>query len=128
MKFNEQWLREWVNPALSSEELGHQITMAGMEVDAIEPVAGAFNGVVVGEIVEAEQHPDADKLRVCKVSAGGDELLQIVCGAPNARAGLKAPTFSPMVQYPSSTRATASATLALSLVSCLSHRPSSNSR
>ncbi|MEM1404539.1 MAG: phenylalanine--tRNA ligase subunit beta, partial [Pseudomonadota bacterium] len=91
MKFNEQWLREWVSPPLSSEELGHQITMAGMEVDAIEPVAGAFNGVVVGEIVEAEQHPDADKLRVCKVNAGDDELLQIVCGAPNARVGLKAP-------------------------------------
>ncbi len=91
MKFNEKWLREWVNPALSSEELGHQITMAGLEVDAIEPVAGAFTGVLVGEIVEAEQHPDADKLRVCKVNAGDGEPLQIVCGAPNARVGLKAP-------------------------------------
>ncbi|GAB5412809.1 MAG: phenylalanine--tRNA ligase subunit beta [Congregibacter sp.] len=91
MKFSEQWLREWVSPELSSEELGHQITMAGLEVDAIEPVAGDFSGVVVGEILDAEQHPDADKLRVCRVDAGLDEPLQIVCGAPNARKGLKAP-------------------------------------
>ncbi|MEE4110905.1 MAG: phenylalanine--tRNA ligase subunit beta, partial [Halieaceae bacterium] len=91
MKFSEQWLREWVNPALTSEALGEQITMAGLEVDAIEPVAGGFDGVVVGEIIAAEQHPDADKLRVCRVNAGTGEELQIVCGAPNARAGLKAP-------------------------------------
>ncbi|MDP5072115.1 MAG: phenylalanine--tRNA ligase subunit beta [Congregibacter sp.] len=91
MKFSEQWLREWVNPALSSEALGHQITMAGLEVDAIEPVSGAFTGVIVGEIIEAVQHPDADKLRVCTVDAGNGNTLQIVCGAPNARAGLKAP-------------------------------------
>ncbi len=90
MIISEQWLREWVNPALSTEELAHQITMAGLEVDAIDPVAGEFSGVVVGEIISAEQHPDADKLRVCEVDAGG-ERLQIVCGAPNARAGLKAP-------------------------------------
>jgi phenylalanyl-tRNA synthetase beta chain len=91
VKFSEQWLREWVNPALDSEALGHQITMAGLEVDAIEPVAGAFTGVVVGEITEAVQHPDADKLRVCTVDAGTGNTLQIVCGAPNARVGLKAP-------------------------------------
>ena len=90
MKISEQWLREWVNPALTSEELCHQITMAGLEVDAIEPVAGAFSGVVVARIISAEQHPDADKLRVCLVDAGG-ETLQIVCGAPNARAGLRVP-------------------------------------
>ena len=90
MKISEQWLREWVNPALTSEELCHQITMAGLEVDAIEPVAGAFSGVVVARIISAEQHPDADKLRVCQVDAGG-ETVQIVCGAPNARAGLRAP-------------------------------------
>jgi phenylalanyl-tRNA synthetase beta chain len=91
VKFSEQWLREWVNPALSSEALGHQITMAGLEVDAIEPVAGDFKGVVVGEILDAQQHPDADKLRVCTVDAGNGNTLQIVCGAPNARVGLKAP-------------------------------------
>jgi phenylalanyl-tRNA synthetase beta chain len=87
---SEQWLREWVNPELGSEDLAHQITMAGLEVDAIEPVAGAFSGVVVAEILSAEQHPDAEKLRVCQVNAGA-ETVQIVCGAPNARAGLKAP-------------------------------------
>ncbi len=90
MKISEQWLREWVSPALTSEELAHQITMAGLEVDAIEPVAGAFSGVVVARIVSAEQHPDADKLRVCQVDTGS-ETVQIVCGAPNARAGLIAP-------------------------------------
>ena len=90
MKISEQWLREWVSPALSTEELAHQITMAGLEVDAIEPVAGEFSEVVVAQIISAEQHPDADKLRVCQVDAGG-ETVQIVCGAPNARAGLKAP-------------------------------------
>ena len=87
MNISEQWLREWVSPDLTTEELAHQITMAGLEVDAIEPVAGEFTGVVVAEIVSAEQHPDADKLRVCEVNAGG-ETVQIVCGAPNARAGL----------------------------------------
>ncbi|TDG13546.1 phenylalanine--tRNA ligase subunit beta [Seongchinamella unica] len=90
MIISEQWLREWVSPELSSEDLAHQITMAGLEVDAIDPVAGEFSGVVVAEIVSAEQHPDADKLRVCQVNTGS-ETVQIVCGAPNARAGLKAP-------------------------------------
>lgn len=90
MIISEQWLRAWVNPALSTEELAHQLTMAGLEVDAVEPVADKFSGVVVGEILSAEQHPDADKLRVCEV-ATGDGTVQIVCGAPNARAGLKAP-------------------------------------
>lgn len=90
MIFSEQWLREWVNPNLSAEMLAEQLTMAGLEVDAITPVAGAFEGVVVAEIVSAEQHPDADKLRVCTVNAG-EETVQIVCGAPNARVGLKAP-------------------------------------
>ncbi|HAN27300.1 MAG TPA: phenylalanine--tRNA ligase subunit beta [Haliea salexigens] len=90
MKISEQWLREWVNPSLSTEELAHQITMAGLEVDAIEPVAGKFSNVVVAEIIEAVQHPDADKLRVCMVNAGA-ETVQIVCGAPNARAGIKVP-------------------------------------
>lgn len=90
MKISEQWLREWVNPDIDTQALAHQLTMAGLEVDAVEPVAGAFSGVVVGEIVSAIQHPDADKLRVCQVNAGG-ESLQVVCGAPNARVGLKAP-------------------------------------
>lgn len=92
MKFSEQWLREWVNPAISTEQLSAQLTMAGLEVDAVAPVAGPFTDVLVGEIIEAVQHPDADKLRVCKVSVGQGEPLQIVCGAPNARVGLRVPT------------------------------------
>ncbi|WP_345843010.1 phenylalanine--tRNA ligase subunit beta [Shewanella algae] len=89
MKFSESWLREWVNPAISRDELTHQITMAGLEVDDVIAVAGDFSGVVVGEVVECGQHPDADKLRVTKVNVGGEELLDIVCGAPNCRQGLK---------------------------------------
>ncbi|WP_045046568.1 phenylalanine--tRNA ligase subunit beta [Rouxiella chamberiensis] len=89
MKFSELWLREWVNPAISSEELSEQITMAGLEVDGVDAVAGAFHGVVVGEVVECGQHPNADKLRVTKINVGGDRLLDIVCGAPNCRQGLK---------------------------------------
>ncbi|TQV84251.1 phenylalanine--tRNA ligase subunit beta [Exilibacterium tricleocarpae] len=90
MKLSESWLREWVNPNLNTAELVEQITMAGLEVDATEAVAGAFSGVVVGEILSVEQHPNADKLRVCQV-AGGAEVAQVVCGAPNARAGIKVP-------------------------------------
>ena len=88
MKFSEAWLRQWVDPSLSSEELLFQLTMAGLEVDGTEPAAQSFSGVVVGEIVSAQQHPDADKLRVCEVS-DGSERFQVVCGAPNARSGLK---------------------------------------
>ncbi|NLS12949.1 phenylalanine--tRNA ligase subunit beta [Vibrio sp. SM6] len=89
MKFSESWLREWVNPAITTDELTHQITMAGLEVDDVLPVAGSFNGVKVGYVVECGQHPDADKLRVTKVDVGEEELLDIVCGAANCRQGLK---------------------------------------
>tara|TARA_R110000851_G_scaffold90253_3_gene196925 strand:+ start:32893 stop:35280 length:2388 start_codon:yes stop_codon:yes gene_type:complete len=89
MKFSESWLREWVNPSVSRDALSHQITMAGLEVDGIDAVAGDFSGVVIGEVVECGQHPDADKLRVTKINVGGDELIDIVCGAPNCRLGLK---------------------------------------
>ena len=93
MKFSESWLREWVNPAISSDELAHQITMAGLEVDAVEPVAGEFTGVLIGEVVECGPHPDADKLQVTKINLGPDfndgELVDIVCGAKNCRLGLK---------------------------------------
>lgn len=89
MKFSTTWLDEWVNTGLSTEALAELITMAGLEVDGIEPVAGDFNQVVVGEVVECGQHPDADKLQVTKVNVGNDELLDIVCGAPNCRTGLK---------------------------------------
>lgn len=91
MKLSESWLREWVNPALTTDALVEQITMAGLEVDSVEPVAGEFTGVVVGEIVSVEQHPDADKLRVCQVAGHPDGVQQVVCGAPNAREGIKVP-------------------------------------
>ncbi|TRW49851.1 phenylalanine--tRNA ligase subunit beta [Aliidiomarina halalkaliphila] len=89
MKFSEQWLREWVNPQLSTEALAEQLSMAGLEVDGVEPVAGEFTGVVVGQVVACEQHPNADKLRVTKVDIGADEHLDIVCGASNCRTGIK---------------------------------------
>ncbi|TCK18124.1 phenylalanyl-tRNA synthetase beta subunit [Thiogranum longum] len=91
MKFSEAWLREWVNPDLETAQLAEQLTMAGLEVDSIEPAAGEFSGVVVAEVLSVEAHPDADKLRVCQVSTGEGEPLQIVCGAPNVRAAMKAP-------------------------------------
>ena len=89
MNFSEKWLRVWVNPAIDTQALSEQLSMAGLEVDGVEPAAAEFTGVVVGEVVECGQHPDADKLRVTKVNVGGDELLDIVCGAPNCRQGLK---------------------------------------
>lgn len=94
MQFPESWLREFCNPALSTEALAELLTMSGMEVEALTPVAPPFTNIVVAEIVEAQQHPNADKLRVCKVLAGEHSPhgpLQIVCGAPNARAGLRVP-------------------------------------
>ncbi|NMF90522.1 phenylalanine--tRNA ligase subunit beta [Aromatoleum petrolei] len=91
MQFSEQWLRSLVNPPLDSEALGHLLTMAGLEVEESAPVAPPFTGVVVARIVEAEKHPNADKLKLCKVDAGQGELLQIVCGAPNAAVGMKVP-------------------------------------
>jgi phenylalanyl-tRNA synthetase beta chain len=90
MKISESWLREWVNPPVSTDQLVQQLTMAGLEVDAVTPVAGVFSGVVVAHIISAEPHPDAQKLRVCQVDAGGSPI-QIVCGAANARAGIKVP-------------------------------------
>lgn len=87
MKFSERWLREWVNPDLSTEALVEQLTMAGLEVDGLEPAAGEFDKVVVGKVVACEQHPDADKLRVCTVE-DGDASYNVVCGAPNAREGI----------------------------------------
>lgn len=92
MKFSEQWLRTWVNPPVGTEELAEQLTMAGLEVDAITPVAETFHEVVVGEVLEVAPHPDADKLRVCRVDVGTGAPLQIVCGAPNVQVGMKAPT------------------------------------
>ena len=90
MKFSENWLRSLVDLKAPRAELAHRLTMAGLEVEGIEAYDASLAGVVVAEIVGAEKHPQADKLQVCRVNAGGEEL-QIVCGAPNARVGLKAP-------------------------------------
>lgn len=90
MKFSENWLREWVNPDISTDELVAQLTMAGLEVDSVEPAANKFTGVVVGEVLSVEKHPDADKLNVCQVS-NGKENFQVVCGAPNVAGGQKVP-------------------------------------
>ncbi|MDR0672949.1 MAG: phenylalanine--tRNA ligase subunit beta [Zoogloeaceae bacterium] len=91
MQFSENWLRTFVNPPLDTGALAHLLTMAGLEVEETHPVAPPFTGVVVACIVEAEKHPNADKLKLCKVDAGTGELLQIVCGAPNAAVGMKVP-------------------------------------
>ena len=90
MIISEQWLRTWVSPQVTTDALSHKLTMIGLEVDSIAGAADGFSGVVVAQIIAAEQHPNADKLQVCTVNAG-DETVQIVCGAPNARAGLVAP-------------------------------------
>jgi len=91
MQFSESWLRQYVNPLLDSKALGHAMTMAGLEVEEQHSVAPPFTKIVVAQILSAEQHPDADRLRVCKVDAGTGQELQIVCGAPNARIGIKIP-------------------------------------
>ena len=89
MKISEKWLRTWVNPEISTDELVSLLTMAGLEVDAVENIGAALEGVVVGQIEKTEPHPEADKLQICSVNVGGEENLQVICGAPNAREGLK---------------------------------------
>lgn len=94
MQFPESWLREFCNPPLNTQQLADLLTMSGMEVEEVRPVAPPFSGIVVAEILTAEQHPSADRLRVCTVDAGkhsADGPLQIVCGAPNARVGIRVP-------------------------------------
>jgi phenylalanyl-tRNA synthetase beta chain len=91
MQFPESWLREFCNPDLTTQQLADTLTMAGLEVEALEPVAPPFTGIMVGEIKEAVQHPNADRLRVCQVDVGQGSLLNIVCGAPNARVGIRIP-------------------------------------
>jgi phenylalanyl-tRNA synthetase beta chain len=91
MQFPESWLREFCNPPLTTQQVADTLTMGGLEVEELRPAAPPFTRVVVGEIRQAVQHPDADRLRVCQVDAGQGALLNIVCGAPNARAGIKVP-------------------------------------
>ena len=91
MKISENWLREWVNPDLDTDALVEQLTIAGLEVDGIEPAAGVFSDVVVADVISVEPHPDADKLRICQVNDGAGQTTQVVCGAANVYAGMKAP-------------------------------------
>ena len=91
MQFPESWLREFCDPPLNTQQLADTLTMAGLEVEETRSVAPPFTRVVVGEIKQAEQHPNADRLRVCQVDVGQGSLLNIVCGAPNARVGIKVP-------------------------------------
>jgi len=91
MKFSENWLREWVDVPVTRDELSHRLTMCGLEVESVEALGADLTGVLIGEIVEALPHPNADRLRVCRVDVGLASPLVIVCGAPNARMGLKAP-------------------------------------
>ena len=91
MQFPESWLREFCNPPLTTQELADTLTMAGLEVEELQPVAPPFTKIVVGEIKDAQQHPNADRLRVCQVDVGEGTLLNIVCGAPNARVGIRVP-------------------------------------
>ena len=90
MNISEQWLREWVDPDTDAEGLAHQLTMAGLEVESVEPVAAEFSKVLVGKVLSVERHPDADKLTLCQVDAGTGETLQIICGAPNVYKDMKA--------------------------------------
>ena len=100
MKFSESWLRSFVNPALSSAELSHLLTMAGLEVEELDPVAPAFDQVVVAQVLEVVKHPDADRLNVCQVDIGSGTPQQIVCGAPNVAPGLKVPCALPGAKLP----------------------------
>ncbi|MFN3716019.1 MAG: phenylalanine--tRNA ligase subunit beta [Thiobacillus sp.] len=100
MQFSEAWLRTLVNPPLDTAALAHTLTMAGLEVEALEPAAPAFSHVVVAEILSVEKHPDADRLRVCQVDVGESSPITIVCGAPNAAAGLKVPCARPGAKLP----------------------------
>ena len=100
MQFPESWLRNLVNPAFDTAQLAHVMTMAGLEVEALTPVAPPFTNVLVAEILSAEKHPDADRLRVCQVDVGESVPVTIVCGAPNAAAGLKVPCARPGAKLP----------------------------
>ncbi len=95
MQFSEAWLREWVNPPISTAVLADQLSMAGLEVEAVTPATPPFHGVVVGEVQQCEPHPDADRLKVCQVDVGAEALTQIICGASNVAVGLKVPVALP---------------------------------
>ena len=100
MQFPESWLREFCNPDISTQALADILTMAGLEVEELQPVAPPFTKIVIGEIRQAVQHPNADRLRVCQVDVGQGSLLNIVCGAPNARVGIRVPCALVGAQLP----------------------------
>ena len=100
MQFSYSWLRTQANPDLSADKLEHLLTMAGLEVEEIDTAAPAFSGVVVAEVKSVEKHPDADRLNVTQVDAGTGELVQIVCGAPNVKQGIKVPCSLPGAVLP----------------------------
>src|SRR5262245_36227784 len=106
MKFSENWLRTLVNPPLATRELAQALTMSGLEVEAIEPAAPPFDKVVVGEVLQVERHPNADRLTVCQVNIGSAQVA-IVCGAPNVRPGMKVPAALAGAQLPGATIAVA---------------------
>src|SRR3954470_6931193 len=99
MKFSENWLRTFISTPLTSRELADALTMGGIEVEALEPAAPAFDKVIVAEVIAVEKHPDADRLTVCQVNTGGG-TLQVVCGAPNVRAGIRVPLAQVGAQLP----------------------------
>ena len=100
MKFSTQWLREWVELPVDNKVLAEQLTMAGLEVESITPVAGEFTKIIIGKVISAEQHPDAERLRVCKVDVGQPKPLSIVCGGANVKANLKVPVALIGAQLP----------------------------
>src|SRR6056300_1549666 len=100
MQFPESWLRQYCDPPLDTQALAETLTMAGFEVESLKPAAPPFTEVVVAQIEQAEPHPNADRLRVCQVSTGTGETLQIVCGAPNAQPGLRVPLATVGAQLP----------------------------
>lgn len=104
MEFSEKWLREWVNPPLDTEALAHRLTVAGLEVKAIERQGRGLEGVVIGDVLEVRKHPDADKLSVCKVAIGKRKPVEVVCGAPNVVAGMKSPFAPPGTTLPNGTK------------------------
>jgi phenylalanyl-tRNA synthetase beta chain len=103
MKFSEQWLREWVDPPVTTEELLAQLTGAGLEVASCEPVAGAVQGVMVGKVLEVDPHPSAERLSLCQVDIGAEGALGVVCGAPNVCPGLRAPVAPAGARLPDGT-------------------------
>jgi len=100
MKIAESWLREWVNPDLDTEALAERLTMAGHEVEDISRDGAGLDGVIIAEVLEVQKHPDADRLTVCKVSDGGESIVDVVCGAPNVVKGMKSPLATPGLKLP----------------------------